>query len=133
MLVCISALTRKTAIFNTVAIPFIIVIIFSFYFISAFLIALYPIILNTTMAAIPKKAHFIIKYYISKLITILTISTGLILFNNYGTYIVNLIMNGKAFSSGLGEITKITLYQLPLLYGIISLLVCISATNSFFF
>ena len=36
-------------------------------------------------------------------------------------------MNGKAFSSGLGEITKITLYQLPLLYGIISLLVCISA------
>ncbi len=77
---------------------------------------------NTISSSISRK-----KYYISKLITILTISTGLILFNNYGTYIVNLIMNGKAFSSGLGEITKITLYQLPLLYGIISLLVCISA------
>ena len=32
-------------------------------------------------------------------------------------------MNGESFSSSLEEITKITLYQLPLLYGIMSLLV----------
>lgn len=77
---------------------------------------------NTISSSISRK-----KYYIAKLISILIICTGLILFNNYGVYFVNLIMNGKAFSSGLGEITKITLYQLPLIYGIISLLVCISA------
>ncbi len=76
---------------------------------------------NTISSSISRK-----KYYMSKLITILIISTGLIFFNTYGTYIVNLMMNGKAFSSSLGEITKVTLYQLPLMYGIISLLVCIS-------
>lgn len=38
-------------------------------------------------------------------------------------------MNGKEFSSSLGEITKITLYQLPLIYGIISILVCMSIVS----
>ena len=33
-------------------------------------------------------------------------------------------MNGSKFSSGLGEITKTTFLQLPIIYGIISLLVC---------
>ncbi len=77
---------------------------------------------NTISSSISRK-----KYYMSKLITILIITTGLIFFNTYGTYIVNLMMNGKAFCSNLWEITKVTLYQLPLMYGIISMLVCISA------
>lgn len=77
---------------------------------------------NTISSSISRK-----KYYMAKLITILLISTVLIFFNTYATYIVNLTMNGKAFCSSLGEITKVTLYQLPLMYGIISMLVCISA------
>lgn len=76
---------------------------------------------NTLSSAISRK-----KYYISKLLLILGISTLLILFNNYFTYFINLVVNGKEFTSSIGEITKITIYQLPLLYGIISLLVCIA-------
>lgn len=34
-------------------------------------------------------------------------------------------MNGTNFSSGILEITKLTILQLPILYGIISLLVCL--------
>ena len=34
-------------------------------------------------------------------------------------------MNGKEFSAGFLEITKLTILQLPCLYGIISMLVCI--------
>lgn len=77
---------------------------------------------NTISSSISRK-----KYYMSKLITILILCTFLVLFNNYETYFSNILINGKAFSSGLGEITKITLYQLPIMYGIISLLVCIGA------
>lgn len=73
---------------------------------------------NTISSAISRK-----KYYLSKLILCLLLCTGLILLNNYGTYFINILMNGESFSSSLQEITKITIYQLPLLYGIISLLV----------
>ncbi len=76
---------------------------------------------NTLSSAISRK-----KYYISKLILILGISTLLILFNNYLSYFLNLAVNGKEFASSIGEITKMTVYQLPLLYGIISLLVSIA-------
>ena len=76
---------------------------------------------NTLTSAISRK-----KYYISKILLVLGISTMLILFNNYFSYFLNLIVNGKEFTSSIGEITKITLYQLPLLYGIICLLVCIA-------
>lgn len=79
---------------------------------------------NTISSAISRK-----KYYIAKLATIILLTTGLTLLNNYGLYFMNIAINGKAFSSGLGEITKITLYQLPLIYGIISLLVCISTVT----
>ena len=61
----------------------------------------------------------------SKLITCIGLGTFLILINNYGSYLINLIMNGKEFSAGLLEITKLTILQLPILYGIISMLVCI--------
>ena len=74
---------------------------------------------NSISSAISRK-----KYYISKLVLTLGLGTFLILFNNYSTYILNLIINGKEFSTPLLEFTKLTIVQLPLLYGIISLLVC---------
>lgn len=74
---------------------------------------------NTLSSAITRK-----KYYFSKLILIIGLGTIIILFNNYFSYFLNLAINGKAFSSSFIEITKLTLMQLPLLYGIISLLVC---------
>lgn len=73
---------------------------------------------NTLSSAISRK-----KYYFSKLILVFVIGTALILINNYGMYILNIIINGKKFSSNLWEFTKVVLVQLPLLYGIISLLV----------
>lgn len=76
---------------------------------------------NTIASAISRR-----KYYFSKLICGLLLCTLLILLNNFGTYFVNLLVNGKSFSSNIGTITVITLYQLPIMYGIISLLVCIS-------
>ena len=75
---------------------------------------------NTLSSAISRK-----KYYLSKLITCIGLGTFLVLINNYGSYIINLIMNGQEFSAGLLEITKLTILQLPILYGIISMLVCI--------
>ncbi len=75
---------------------------------------------NTISSAISRK-----KYYLSKLISSLLLCTLFILFANYGAYFTNLWMNGNQFSSSLVDIIKVTLYQLPLMYGIISLLVCI--------
>ena len=74
---------------------------------------------NTISSAISRK-----EYYFSKLLLILGLGTFLILFNNCGAYILNLIINGEAFSTPLLEFAKLTIIQLPLLYGIISLLVC---------
>lgn len=74
---------------------------------------------NTLSSAISRR-----KYYFSKLILILGLCTFFVLLNNYFTYFLNLAVNGKEFSSSFVEITKLTIYQIPLLYGIISLLVC---------
>lgn len=74
---------------------------------------------NTLSSAITRK-----KYYAAKLLTIFGLSTIVILFNNYFGYFLNLIVNGTNFASSFGEFTKLTIIQLPLLYGIISLLVC---------
>ena len=76
---------------------------------------------NTISSAISRK-----EYYFSKLLLVLGLSTFLVLFNNYGAYLLNLIINGKAFSTPLLEFTKLTIIQLPLLYDIISLLVCLA-------
>ncbi len=76
---------------------------------------------NTLSSAISRK-----KYYLSKNILIFGLCTFIILFNNYFFYFLNLFMNGSSFSSSLYEITKITITQLPLLYGIISLQICIA-------
>lgn len=74
---------------------------------------------NTLSSAIPRK-----KYYLSKLITSLLLCTLMVFFNNYVSYAVNLIVNGKKFSAGILEVTKCTFIQLPIMFGIISLLVC---------
>lgn len=75
---------------------------------------------NTLSSAISRK-----KYYFSKLLTCIGLGTFLILINNYGSYVINLLMNGPDFSAGFLEITKLTILQLPCFYGIISMLVCI--------
>lgn len=77
---------------------------------------------NTLSSAISRR-----KYYGAKLITCLLLCTILIVINNYGMYVVNFFVNGPKFVSSLWDITKLTLIQLPLLYGIISLLLCISS------
>lgn len=86
---------------------------------------------NTLSSAITRK-----KYYAAKLLTIFALSTIVILFNNYFGYFLNLIVNGHDFASGFGEFTKLTIIQLPLLYGIISLLICFvfvfKKTSSFY-
>lgn len=74
---------------------------------------------NTLSSAITRK-----QYYFSKLILTAFLGTLFTLFNNYFSYFFNLIINGSAFAMPFMEATKITLLQLPLLYGIISLLVC---------
>lgn len=76
---------------------------------------------NTLSSAISKK-----KYYLSKLFTCCLLCIGLVLLNNYGTYIFNRLINGAKFTAGIGKITKYTLLQLPIMCGIISLLVCMA-------
>jgi len=74
---------------------------------------------NTLSSAISKR-----KYYISKMLLVLGICTLLVLFSNYSFYFINFLMNGKEFASSLMDIGKYTIVQLPLIYGIISMLVC---------
>lgn len=76
---------------------------------------------NTLSSAITRK-----KYYLAKTLFIFGLCTVLMLFNNYGFYLVNYLINGKGFSSSLLEVTKLTLIQLPLIYGIISVLIGIA-------
>lgn len=75
---------------------------------------------NTLSSAISRK-----KYYLAKFTLVILLGTFIILFNNYLAYILNFIINGKNFASSLEDFTKLTFIQLPLLYGIISLLICI--------
>lgn len=63
-------------------------------------------------------------YFISKTLLIFGLCTLLIIINNYGMHFMNLVCNGSKFTTDLATITKLTILQLPLLYGIISLLCC---------
>lgn len=76
---------------------------------------------NTLSSSISRK-----KYYLSKIILIFGLCTFIILFSNYFFYFLNYIMNGTKFVSSIGEVTKLTMIQFPLLYGIISLLICLA-------
>lgn len=64
------------------------------------------------------------KYFYSKLITIFGVATFLIVFNNYFIYGINILVNGNEYSSSIIEITKTTIYQLPIFYGMLGLLIC---------
>ena len=96
-----------------------------YFFIIVVVIVLVTDLSNSTAKNTLSSAISIKKYYLSKLITCIGLGTFLVLINNYGSYMINLIMNGKEFSAGILEITKLTILQLPILYGIISMLVCI--------
>ncbi len=77
--------------------------------------------IKNTLSDISRK-----KYYISKILLIYLLSTILIFFNVYFNHFLNLIVNGSGFTSSIGILTKQTIIQLPLMYGIISLLTCLS-------
>lgn len=66
-------------------------------------------------------------YYLSKLVLSLAIGTILIVFQTYGGYFGNLLVNGSGYSSNIIDITIIMLRQLPIFYGIIGLLTMFSA------
>ena len=72
---------------------------------------------NTLSSAISRK-----KYYISKMLLLYLITTIILIFNTYFSYFLNLLVNGSSFVSSIANVTKILLLQLPLIYGIITLL-----------
>lgn len=74
---------------------------------------------NTLSSAISRK-----NYYLSKTLFIFLLATFFTFFNTYFFYFINIIINGNEFSSSLWEVTKVTILELPLLYGIISMLIC---------
>lgn len=76
---------------------------------------------NTLSSAITRK-----KYYFAKLILVFGLVTGVVIFNNYFMYGINYLLNGAKFTTGFITFTKTMLIQLPLLYGISSLLVAIA-------
>lgn len=73
---------------------------------------------NTLSSSVSRK-----KYYFSKLCTIFILATVLLLFNNISTVIIVYLIDGKDFISPIRSILKLTVIQLPLIYGIISLLI----------
>lgn len=66
-------------------------------------------------------------YYFSKLILSLMIGLVFILLYNYGGYFGSLVFNGSSSVTNLLDISVITLRQLPIYCGIISLLVMIAS------
>ncbi|MFV0394547.1 MAG: hypothetical protein ACK5LC_09150 [Coprobacillaceae bacterium] len=66
-------------------------------------------------------------YYLSKLVLSLGLGTVFILFHTYGGYFGNLLINGSGFSSSLYDVTIVMLRQFPVFYGIIAVLVMLSA------
>lgn len=73
---------------------------------------------NTLSAAVSKT-----KYYQNKLVLILLLSTALIFFNTVFVYLLNFIVNGRAYSGAFGRLLVVTVKQLPMLWGITSLMV----------
>lgn len=68
---------------------------------------------NTLSTAVSKK-----KYYLSKLVLILLLSTAIILFNSIFIYVLNFIVNGKAYTTSIVSVLRATFRQLPMLWGI---------------
>ncbi|MCR5837994.1 MAG: hypothetical protein K6G88_15970 [Lachnospiraceae bacterium] len=76
---------------------------------------------NTLSSAISRR-----EYYFSKLITVIGMGTVLVLFNDFINYVLNYVINGKEFASEIGYITKISLIQIPVVWTLICMLVCIA-------
>lgn len=77
---------------------------------------------NVISSGVPRNT-----YYLSKLILSLLIGTFFIVLHTYTAYFGNLLYNGSAYGTSFGTITIIMLRQLPMFYGIISILVMLSA------
>lgn len=69
---------------------------------------------NTLTSAISRK-----KYFISKVLTVTLMCLVLYFAHTYIMYFANVIFNGNNLSSGLWEVTKISLIQLPAVFMII--------------
>ena len=70
---------------------------------------------NTLSTAVSKK-----KYYLSKLTLILLLTAAAVLFNSIFIYVLNFIVNGKAYTTSFGSVLSATLRHLPMLWGIAS-------------
>lgn len=75
---------------------------------------------NTLSSAVSKR-----KYFAYKMIMSLGFSALFIIFGNLFAYVLNFIVNGKEYTEPIIDILKITILQMPMLLGIVSLLVFI--------
>lgn len=73
---------------------------------------------NTLTSAVDRKTYFASKFILTEALAVL-----IVLINNFFAYTLNYIMNGKEYASELVEIWKVTLRQIPMLLGVVSLLV----------
>lgn len=76
---------------------------------------------NTLSSAISRR-----KYYVSKIIFVNLICIILFFCNTYLAYFANIIFNSKNLASSIGEVTKITVMQIPEVLALVSLLVGIA-------
>ncbi|MBO5448821.1 MAG: hypothetical protein J5994_05790 [Ruminococcus sp.] len=72
---------------------------------------------NTLSSAIDRK-----KYFLSKTALVFGVCLLMFFLNTYISYFANLVFNGKNLSSGIGEVTKTSLMQLPPMLALISIL-----------
>jgi putative membrane protein len=73
---------------------------------------------NTITSAYSKK-----KYYISKLVMIYLTTIIFTAVANLFTYVLNFIINGKEYTESIKNIFAVTVYQLPMILGIVSLII----------
>lgn len=76
---------------------------------------------NTLSSAISRR-----KYYVSKIIFVNLVCIILFFCNTYLAYFANIMFNSKNLASGIGEVTKITMMQIPEVLALVSLLVGIA-------
>lgn len=76
---------------------------------------------NTLTSAVSKR-----KYFASKLVMILIMTTILMFFNTFFAYGLNYIVNGSEYTESIIEPLKVTVLQLPLMYGMAGILTFIA-------
>lgn len=75
---------------------------------------------NTLTSAVSKR-----KYFAYKLIMSLGFSILFILISNLFAYVLNFLVNGRAYTESIVNLLKATVLQMPMLLGIVSFFVCI--------